>query len=327
MRYLFLGVMFANFAWIGSLFGQSDSALQSLRRGDFQKAIELLQQEVQNGFNLPESYFHFGLALNGAGEFARAIQQLERYVTLVPDKPDGWLQLGVAYFGQNRFDEASRSFEHSLNLDPAQPVVQKMLGKACFVSGRNELAEHAFTEAANLNPLDWEAPYLLGRFHQSTGNYAKAAEYLEKATSLNPKSARAFAFLGTIYHILEKNAEAAVAFEKAVELNIASGALSFVPHLEYGVYLQRTNRLEQSIEQLKRAAKLNPNSVEAYFEQARSLYRLGRLDEARRVLAEALEHQLQDSRLHFLLGRICYEQGDRACGDKHTALSQQDRDE
>jgi anaphase-promoting complex subunit 3 len=237
------------------------------------------------------------------------------------------MHLGSAYFRLNRFDDAARCFERSVSHAPDQAAAQKMLGKAYFVSGNNDKAQRAFEAAADSDPLDWEAPYLLGRFHQSTGNYAKAAEYLELATRLNPKSARAFAFLGTVRHVLEKDAEAAAAFERAIQLNLSSEALNFVPHLEYGIYLQRTNRLEESIDHLQRAARLNPGSVEAQFELARSLYRSRRLEEARRVLTAALHTHSSEDRLHFLLGRICYELGDKVCGERHTALSEAYRNE
>ena len=67
--------------------------------------------------------------------------------------------------------------------------------------------------------------------------------------------------------------------------------------------------------------------MEARFELARALYRLHRLKEARRVLVAALEIDAEDAQLNFLLGRVCYEQGDKECGDRHSAISQQRRQE
>ena len=40
------------------------------------------------------------------------------------------------------------------------------------------------------------------------------------------------------------------------------------------------------------------------------------------MLREALERDGTDSRVHYLLGRVCYEQGDRVCGDEHMKLAE-----
>jgi Flp pilus assembly protein TadD len=108
-------------------------------------------------------------------------------------------------------------------------------------------------------------------------------------------------------------------------LNRASKAPDAIPHLEYGIYLQRTNRLEDSVSELRRAAQLDGASVEARFELGQSLHRLRRLKEAAQALREALSLNATDPRLHYLLGRVCYEQGDRGCGDEHMRLSERQR--
>jgi len=110
-----------------------------------------------------------------------------------------------------------------------------------------------------------------------------------------------------------------------MSLNRASNAPDAIPHLEYGIYLQRTARLEESVAELRRAAQLDPSIVEARFELGQSLHRLRRPKEAREVLQEALSLDATDPRVHYLLGRVCYEQGDRACGDEHMRLSEKQR--
>ena len=50
-----------------------------------------------------------------------------------------------------------------------------------------------------------------------------------------------------------------------------------------------------------------------------------RLEEASEALQEALSLDGADPRVHYLLGRVCYEQGDRACGDEHMRLSERQR--
>ena len=153
----------------------------------------------------------------------------------------------------------------------------------------------------------------------------EAARFLKEAVALDPGSVRAHAFLGTVSYGLGETALAQESFQRAVSLNRASKAPDAIPHLEYGIYLQRTDRLEESVAELRRAAQLDRSSVEARFELGQSLHRLRRPKEAGEALREALSLDATDPRVHYLLGRVCYEQGDRACGDEHMRLSERQR--
>ncbi len=43
------------------------------------------------------------------------------------------------------------------------------------------------------------------------------------------------------------------------------------------------------------------------------------------VLREAVALDAGDTRVHYLLGRVCYEQGDEACGDEQMRLTETKR--
>ena len=200
-----------------------------------------------------------------------------------------------------------------------------MLGRVETARSKPVLAERAFAEAARLDPDDAEARYLLGRLYQSEGRLAEAARALKEALALDPNSVRALAFLGTVCYALGDAALSQESFVRASSLNRASKAPDAIPHLEYGIYLQRTNRLEESVSELRRAAQLDRASVEARFELGQSLHRLRRSNEAAEALRDALALDARDPRVHYLLGRVCYEQGDRACGDEQMRLSERQR--
>jgi tetratricopeptide (TPR) repeat protein len=260
-----------------------------------------------------------------AADLPSAQRSLETCVGAAPQSAEGWLTLGLVHFAQRHLDEAAAALERSLELDRAQPHALKMLGRVHTARSRPAEAERAFTEAVRLDPADAEARYLLGRLHQSEGRLVGAARYLKEAVALDPRSARALAFLGSVSYALGDTALAQESFLRAVSLNEASPTPDAIPYLEYGIYLQRTNRLEESVAELRRAARLDGSSVEARFELGRSLQRLGRLRESGETLREALSLDGTDARVHYLLGRVCYEQGDRECGDEQMRLSERQR--
>jgi len=260
-----------------------------------------------------------------AGDLPSAQLSLETCVAAAPRSAEAWLTLGLVHFGQRHFDEAAAALEKSLDLDARQPQAFKMLGRVQTARSKPALAERAFVEAARLGPKDAEARYLLGRLYQSEDRLVEAARFLKEAVALDPSSVRAHAFLGTVSYGLGDTALAEESFQRAMSLTRASKTPDAIPHLEYGIYLQRTDRLEESVAELRRATQLDASSVEARFELGQSLHRLRRLKEAGEALREALSLDATDARVHYLLGRVCYEQGDRDCGDEHMRLSETQR--
>jgi len=257
-----------------------------------------------------------------AGDLPAARGFLEACVAVLPRSAEAWRTLGLVHFAERHFDPAAAALERSLELDARQPQALRMLGRVQTARAQPALAERAFVEAARLAPADAEARYLLGRLYQSEDRLVEAVRFLKEAVALDPDSVRALAFLGSASYALGDDALARESLRRAVSLNGASRAPDAIPHLEYGIYLQRTERLEESVAELRRAARLDVSSVEARFELGRSLYRLRRPEEAGQTLREALSLDGTDRRVHYLLGRICYEQGDRTCGDEHMRLSE-----
>jgi tetratricopeptide (TPR) repeat protein len=260
-----------------------------------------------------------------AGDLPSAQRSLETCVVALPRSAETWLNLGLVHFAQRHFDEAATALEKSLELDARQPPAFKMLGRVQTARSKPALAERAFMEAARLGPEDAEARYLLGRLYQSEDRLVEAARFLKEAVALDPRSIRAHAFRGTVSYALGDVTLAEESFQRAISLDWTSKSPDAIPHLEYGIYLQRTNRLEESVAELRRAAELDRTSAEASFELGQSLYRLRRTGEAREALQQALSRDPTDARAHYLLGRVCYEQGDRACGDEQMRLSEKQR--
>ena len=260
-----------------------------------------------------------------AGDLRAAQLSLESCVAGHPASAEAWRALGLVRFARQQLDEAATALETSVRLDARQPQAFKLLGRVQTARSQPALAERAFVEAARLDDRDAEARYLLGRLYQSQDRLVEAARFLGEAAALDPASVRAHAFLGTVRYALGDTSLAEESFRRAIASNRASRKPEAVPHLEYGVYLQRTNRLEESVTELRRAAELDRSSVDARFELGRSLYRLRRPGEAREALEQALSLDASDPRVHYLLGRVCYDLGDRACGDEHTRLSETHR--
>lgn len=319
--------------------GHYFTAFYWYEREDYAQALTYAEKAKMLRPGQPDLRNLLGNIYFALGQREKALPEYLAAVNLAPDRfdfranyqslvrkltPEDWAKLGFLYFDLRRFNDAIQAFQSSLARDSNQPQVHKALGRVCLLTEQHDLAESAFLRAKELGPRDFEPPYLLGRLYQKLKRLPEAAQSLEDAARLNPGFVRALSFLGSVYSALGKNSEADQALRNAVETNAGSPSPDFVPYLEYGIFLQRIGRLEESIQELQKAVKLNPPTVEAHFELSRSLYRVKRLAEARKYLTQALGRG-DDPRLHYLLGRICYEQGDVQCGERHLALSERYR--
>ena len=303
--------------------------LDTVRRGAgarvFFLGLALAVTPLTAGSDDPARHLDRARSSLAAGDLGSAPASLEAYVEQVPGSAESWLSLGQVRFARQQFDGAAEALERSIGLDAVQPRAFKTLGRVQTARGEAARAERAFVEAARLDPGDAEARYLLGRLYQSEGRLVEAARFLEAAVEIDPGAVRALAFLGSVHYGLGDPSRAEELLRRAVRLTEGSAAPETVPHLELGVLLQRTGRLEESVAQLRRAVELDASNAGAGFELGRSLHRLGRLEEAAAALRAALAVDGGDPRVHYLLGRVCYEQGDRACGDRHMALSEGQR--
>jgi predicted O-linked N-acetylglucosamine transferase (SPINDLY family) len=92
------------------------------RRGNQQRAVELISNAIQHS---PEnSLFHFNLgnALLASGATIAGIKALQNATNLGPDRVDAWINLGLALIEAKRHPEAVSAFEQVLELAPEHDV-------------------------------------------------------------------------------------------------------------------------------------------------------------------------------------------------------------
>src|SRR5260370_6135759 len=92
-------------------------------------------------------------------------------------------------------------------------------------------------------------------------------------------------------------------YKRAIELNPKYGTA----HSMYAVYLMITERFDESLQEMKRAQKLDPISIPIAMGPARPLYLAGKYDQAIKVYRAALQLDQNSLAAHYGLG-LCFEQ-------------------
>lgn len=306
---------------------QGQDGLQAFERGDYPLAAALLRDEVDGTSPSAKAYLFLGISLIQLGRPSEAVVPLNQYVVLEPGDARGWEYLGVALFSTGQMDQATDVLTRALELDPAQTSAARNLGRCYVVKGQPKQAEQAFLQAVRADPNDSEALYLLGRLYQTTGRLEEGATRFEQSLLLSPGNVRARAYLGTVYYGLGRLAEARRELQRGAEETSKESTPDYVPHLEFGIFLQRLADLGGSVEQLRAATAAGPEIEECHFELARVLLRMGQAKQARASAETARDLAPTDPRPFYLLGRICQAEGDSECRDVNLRRSEELREQ
>jgi TolB-like protein/DNA-binding winged helix-turn-helix (wHTH) protein/Tfp pilus assembly protein PilF len=136
--------------------------------------------------------------------------------------------------------------------------------------------------------------------------YARARQDAERAVALNPRLATGYLALGWIQIMHDWDWEGAEgSLKKAAELEPGS-----VEVLRYRSSLARTlGRQDEAIELYQKVVALDPLRARSYSSLGSQLYAAGRYDEAHAMLQKALELNPQKEHDHLIRGQVLLAQG------------------
>lgn len=175
---------------------------------------------------------------------------LEHIVKEQPDNTEARYSLALSYIQSNRYTDGTHELLKVLDKEPVRADVLNDLG-VCYL------------------------------FQQ---RYYEALVALEAALTAKPNYAPAYANLGRLHLITKMPFTAMREMEKAVQLD----GTNVTALCDLGEASQQTLNLKNAVSAYQRAIKRDNHYVLAYVGLGRSLYSLGRYDEAEKVLNQAL---------------------------------------
>ena len=210
-------------------------ALLLTRRGDFDRAIDVLIPAIGSGALADEIQFAMGMALlripsfpedakveqkplieraGEAGElladsrYDRALPLFEALVRDYPTTPFVHYAYGDALAATSMYDEAERQLHDEIQLNPNS--VQPFLRLASINLQRHQSADalDAAKKACAMAPESSEARYLLGRSLLEEGQIPASIQELETARRLSPNSPKVRFNLARAYARAGRDAEA-----------------------------------------------------------------------------------------------------------------------
>ncbi len=227
----------------------------------------------------------------------RALALVQQALALDNSLPIAHSILSLVYVGKQQYDQALAEGDRAIALNPNN--AESYMGQAhvlCF-AGRPEEAIKMVAQAIRLNPRyqPWYA-FQLGWAYRMAGRYAEAVAVMKEVLSRSPNNMAAYEQFAVIYvqqwasqlnPDLQTLAQAEAAAQRALALNtdvpISRAFLGLV-------YLWQ-KQYEPARAEMERAVSLNPNLADSYAYLAETLSRVGRVEEAVAMAAQALHHK------------------------------------
>jgi arylsulfatase A-like enzyme/Tfp pilus assembly protein PilF len=172
------------------------------------KAVEILKKAIQNGILNAEVQGKLGIYLYEANRFDEAIQQLTLAVKDDPEDLDNLNYLGMSYTAAGKYPDAEQTFQKALKIDSTDGMTLTNLGTLYLTQKKYEPAIAQFTGAIASNPSIANAHNGLGVAYASQKNWPKAIECWKVALTQNKKNYDAMLNLAYAYLQLQDRANA-----------------------------------------------------------------------------------------------------------------------
>lgn len=259
------------------------------------------------------------------GDAPEAERLFARATTLAPDDPDVQASFAQYWLGRRRLPQADYLSSLALSLNPDCPRALVVQGQILGSKGAVPQARGALEKAVALEPGNAEAHYQLGILFFRGNLHPDAVRHFERVTNLRALDARAHDYLAVSLEAMGDAEGADLAYGRALAVN--EGPF-FDARLDYnyGRFLLKQGRLEESRSHLDRAVSLLPDSRGAHYERGKLRlalkdYAAARQDTERALTLPDPEGAVLDLQVYYLLATIYAHLGESALARKYADLS------
>ncbi len=250
--------------------------MERLQTGEYEAALNFLEQAIVQNPQQPDTWYQKGLALQKLGRYVEAVKANQKFSTLTralkkADKTSKKLKL-------------SRSGETLQNSDLAQKWFEQ--GTQEFLLGHFESVLACYDKGLGLQPENSEGWYARGSLLANLCQYEEAIASYDKALAINPNYDDASSSRAVMLSQLNKYEEAIVNFDQALKVN----PTNHYAWCNRGITLcDNLTRYEEAITSFEKALEVAPDFQEAWYNRGIAQSHLNRYEEAIASYDKALE--------------------------------------
>jgi tetratricopeptide (TPR) repeat protein len=262
----------------------------SMSQNYFEDAIPLLEsglkiapQRADLQAALGESYFM-------AGRPDRAIEEFTKLIAVDPSARS-FAFLGLCYRRLGRFDEARKYFQEGLKLDHRNATCLFNLGYIEERQGNEVAAEKLFQETLRSNPDFPDALLELANLRIAQKKFAEAAELLRRYVKSSRNPSTGYYKLAMVERNLHQTAAAErdLSVFQTLSKDAPTGPYPYQHLFDYlnnRSKLAPADRTQLDLKELNEQIQKHPDQPQDLYLLAEAYLKLGKLDEARKAIAQ-----------------------------------------
>jgi tetratricopeptide (TPR) repeat protein len=301
------------------------SVEQALTKGDVVEAERLL-------LHLESSRPACGEVLAGLARVRASQKKVDaadqlflRAVELSPDDPHTYFYFAQFSFDQGDYPRAYDLTEKALNLKNEYPEALILKGQMLAMSGEPGAARKTLEEVCRIAPKNAEAHFQLGVLFDNSKLNREAVEQFRISLALRLLDPRTYDYLGLNLEALGETQEAATVYKRGLLVNKGPHFDYFLDY-NYGRFLLKERKLQESKVHLDRAVSLAPETRAVFYERGKLNMILGDYEQARRDAEQASRLPdpsgfVLDLQVYYLLATVYSHLGEDELARQYAELS------
>jgi tetratricopeptide (TPR) repeat protein len=169
--------------------------------------------------------------------------------------------LGVCLFQRGEFSKAREALQKAKQLDPQDPKTRFLLGHSSLLLGQADEAASELEYVRKYKPGDDTKLFYLVRVYTKKGQYEKGNEVFRELEQAHPDSVFVHILRGESYDLQERLDEALEEFKKAIALAPVMPKL----HFGLGYVFWEQKRFKEAAAEFSEELRLNPHSAPAAY--------------------------------------------------------------
>ncbi len=274
---------------------ENTDVIYSLARGSmsqnyYEDSIPLLEAGLKLAPERADLHAALGESYFMSGKVDKAIEEFKHLIELDPSaRSDAFL--GLCYRQLGRFDEARKYFEEGLKKDAHNGACLFNMGYIEERQGNHTAAEHYLQEALRVSPDQADALLELANLRITQKKFAEAEELLRKFIRVARSPAPGYYKLAMVERSLHQSeaAQRDLNVFQTLSKNASTGPYPYqhlFDYLDNRSNLSGKQKAELDLTELANQIQKNPDQPENLYLLAEGYLKLGKVDDARKAVAQ-----------------------------------------
>ena len=230
-----------------------------IKNGKTKKAIEFLEQCLNENRYDVFSYFILGNVYLSTKEYTKSIKNFERARQIKPASTEIINNLGMSYYNLGDYNKAENCFNKCIEIKSDHYISYSNIAKISFKKESYNEAIDLYSKALSFSNEHIESLEGIGLSYYKIGEFKLAIKYLLKLQKYKNNDENLSNIIGICYFNTNQIKNAVYSFEQSIKINPQSE----VAIKNISISYQRINKgSERGVEYSMKLLKINPESYE-----------------------------------------------------------------